>query len=194
MEGKSGPHRLCQKPEACQAKGKGLCRSCNIKAVTAEISGDPNRSEVRRKRNLAHLDEYRADPAWRARQSRKLAKLHEDAKFAEAHRMRSSALLRSMNLTPEFQELKRAKRATQMPRCRPSIPEAARELLAAHQRPMSNTEIAQHLKASGMKISSVDPNNTIGSVMTRRSNAVGDIVRVGKGVWGLREWDTDEKS
>ena len=188
MGGKSAPHPLCQKPHACEAKGRGLCRSCNIKAVTAEISGDPERSEVRRKRNLANLDEYRADPQWRARQSQKLARLHKDAEFAEAHRMRSSALLRTMNLAPEFQELKRAKRERQKRPARPSIVEAARELLLTENRPMSNTEIAQHLKASGMKISSVDANNTIGSVMARRSNAVGDIVPVEKGVWGLREW------
>jgi hypothetical protein len=193
MEGRSGSHPLCQRPHACQAKGKGLCRSCNIKAVTAEISSDPNRSEVRRKRNLAHLDEYRADPAWRARQSEKLARLHRDAKFAEAHRSRSSALLRSINLTPEFQEAKKAKRERQNRRARPSVGDAARALLASEKRPMSNTEIAEHLKASGMKISSVDPNNTIGSVMARRSNAVGDVVRVEKGVWGLGAWHGGEK-
>lgn len=39
-----------------------------------------------------------------------------------------------------------------------------------------------------MKISSVDPNNTIGSALTRRSNKVGDIVRFQKNLWGLREW------
>ena len=193
MDRKNGPRRVCQKPDACESKGKGLCRSCNIKSVTAEISDDPNRSEARRKRNLAHLDEYRADPAWRERQSQKLARLHKDPEFAEAHRLRSSDLLRSMNLAREFQELKRAKRERQKPPARPSIVEAARELLATQKRPMSNMEIAQHLKAGGMKISPVDPNNTIGSVITRRSNSVGDIVRVEKGVWGLREWYAGEE-
>jgi hypothetical protein len=193
MEGRRAPHPLCQNSEACQAKGTGLCRSCNIKAVTAEISGDPERREVRRKRNRANLDDYRADPQWRVRQSQKLARLHKDAVFAEAHRTRSSALLRSMNLAPDFQELKRAKRERQKRPATISIVEAARELLLTEKRPMSNTEIAEHLKASGMKISSVDPNNTIGSVMARRSNAVGDVVRVEKGVWGLRAWHGGEE-
>ena len=37
----------------------------------------------------------------------------------------------------------------------------------------------------------MDPNNTIGSAITRRSNKVGDIVSVEKDVWGLREWYPD---
>ena len=188
MDGKNHPHPLCQKPDACRAKGAGLCRSCNIKAVTASIGDDPQLKEVRRKRNLAHLDEYRADPAWRQRQSEKLARLHKDTLFAESHRVRSSARLRSMNLAPEFQELKRAKRESRKSKARPSVAEATKELLALQKRPMSNTEIAEHLKARGMKISSVDPNNTIGSAITRRANKVGDIVLLEKGVWGLPEW------
>ncbi|MBV8851036.1 MAG: hypothetical protein JOZ16_15785 [Methylobacteriaceae bacterium] len=185
-----GPHPLCQKPEACQSKGKGLCRSCNIKRVTAVIGADAVLKDVRRKRNLSNLDKYRADPAWRERQRQKLARLHKDEKFADAHRARSSALLRDMNLSPRFQEIKRAKREEQKPKTRTSIPEATKELLAAQKRPMSNTEIAEHLKAWGMKISNVDPNNTIGSIITRRSNKVGDIVRMGKGIWGLPEWNS----
>ena len=58
MEGKSGSHRVCRMPDACQSKGKGLCRSCNIIAVTAEIGDDPNLREAKR----ARLKHYRADP------------------------------------------------------------------------------------------------------------------------------------
>jgi hypothetical protein len=37
-------------------------------------------------------------------------------------------------------------------------------------------------------LNSADPVNTIGAVLTRRSNEVGDIVKVGRGTWGLKEW------
>jgi len=37
-------------------------------------------------------------------------------------------------------------------------------------------------------MNSKEPANTIGSVLTRRMNEVGDVVRVGRGTWGLREW------
>jgi hypothetical protein len=35
---------------------------------------------------------------------------------------------------------------------------------------------------------SADAANTVGSVLTRRFNQTGDIVKVGRGVWGLAEW------
>jgi hypothetical protein len=37
-------------------------------------------------------------------------------------------------------------------------------------------------------MNSVDPINTVGSVLTRRFAQVGDIVRVGRGTWGLADW------
>ena len=37
-------------------------------------------------------------------------------------------------------------------------------------------------------MNSVDPINTVGSVLTGRANVVGDIVKVGRGVWGLASW------
>lgn len=69
-----------------------------------------------------------------------------------------------------------------------SIPEAARKLLAGKKRTLSNAEIALALKSGGLALASVDPMNTIGSVLTRRFMKVGDIVKVGRGVWGLKEW------
>lgn len=102
--------------------------------------------------------------------------------------------MRSLNLSPEIQELKRVRRKMRKPKAPPSVAEATKDLLATEKRPMSNTEIARHLKDAGMKISSVDPNNTIGSAITRRSNKVGDIVRVGKGIWGLPEWYPPEQT
>lgn len=69
-----------------------------------------------------------------------------------------------------------------------TIPDAARKLLAARRKTLSNSEIVTALKAGGLAMNSVDPINTVGSVLTRRFNTVGDIVRVGRGVWGLAEW------
>jgi hypothetical protein len=69
-----------------------------------------------------------------------------------------------------------------------SLPEAAKKLLATRKRAMTNTEIANELKQGGLVMNSVDPKNTIGSVLTRRFNDVGDIVRVDRGTWGLKDW------
>lgn len=69
-----------------------------------------------------------------------------------------------------------------------SIPDAVRKLLGARKRAMGNGEIAAALKAGGLVLQSADPANTVGSVVTRRFNQVGDIVRVGRGTWGLAEW------
>jgi hypothetical protein len=53
---------------------------------------------------------------------------------------------------------------------------------------MNNTEVLAALKAGGMVLSSADPLNTVGAVLTRRSKEVGDIVKVDRGTWGLKEW------
>lgn len=69
-----------------------------------------------------------------------------------------------------------------------TIPDAAKKLLNARKRALGNADIVAAFKAGGLEMRSVDPLNTIGSVLTRRFNTVGDIVRVGRGVWGLAEW------
>jgi len=69
-----------------------------------------------------------------------------------------------------------------------TIPEAAKALLAARRRPLNNPEIAAAFKTGGLHLNSKDPVNTIGSVLTRRFNDVGDVVKVGRGTWGLVEW------
>jgi hypothetical protein len=69
-----------------------------------------------------------------------------------------------------------------------SIPDAAKKLLARRRKMMGNAEIAKGLKDGGLVLTSVDPINTIGSVLTRRFHQVGDIVRVERGMWGLKEW------
>lgn len=69
-----------------------------------------------------------------------------------------------------------------------TITDAAKKLLAAKRKQMNNPEIAAAFKAGGMHLNSKDPVNTIGAVLTRRSLEVGDIVKVGRGTWGLQEW------
>lgn len=69
-----------------------------------------------------------------------------------------------------------------------SIPDAAIKLLAMRKRKMGNAEIYKELDAGGLVLTSKDPVNTIGSVLTRRFNTVGDIVRVDRGTWGLKAW------
>jgi DNA-directed RNA polymerase delta subunit len=69
-----------------------------------------------------------------------------------------------------------------------TIPEAAKKLLTFKRQPLRNPDIAAAFKAGGLHMNSADPVNTIGSVLTRRANEVGDIVKVGRGTWGLKEW------
>jgi hypothetical protein len=69
-----------------------------------------------------------------------------------------------------------------------SIVDAAKKLLAAKRQPLRNPEIAALFKAGGLVLNSREPANTIGSVLTRRFSGAGDVVRVDRGTWGLKEW------
>jgi hypothetical protein len=69
-----------------------------------------------------------------------------------------------------------------------SIVDAAKKLLALRKRTMGNVEIARELQAGGLVLTSQEPANVIGSVLTRRFNQIGDVVKVGRGIWGLKEW------
>lgn len=69
-----------------------------------------------------------------------------------------------------------------------SIVDAAKKLLAAKRQPLRNPDIAALFKAGGLVLNSAEPANTIGSVLTRRFAEVGDVVKVDRGTWGLKEW------
>ena len=69
-----------------------------------------------------------------------------------------------------------------------SISDAAKKLLATKRTTLKNTELAALFKAGGLMLNSKDWVNTIGAVLTRRANDVGDIVKVERGTWGLKEW------
>jgi hypothetical protein len=70
-----------------------------------------------------------------------------------------------------------------------SIADAAKKLLLVRKQAMGNADIAAALKQGGLVMSAnTDPQNMVGSILTRRFEKVGDIVRVGRGIWGLKEW------
>jgi hypothetical protein len=69
-----------------------------------------------------------------------------------------------------------------------SIAEATKKLLAAKRVPLKNPDIATLFKAGGLVLNSKDWVNTIGAVLTRRAETIGDIVKVERGTWGLKEW------
>jgi hypothetical protein len=70
-----------------------------------------------------------------------------------------------------------------------TIADAAKKLLSNRKQAMNNADIAAALKQGGLVMSTnTDPQNMVGSILTRRFDKVGDIVRIGRGVWGLKEW------
>jgi hypothetical protein len=69
-----------------------------------------------------------------------------------------------------------------------SITDAAKKVLGAQRRPLRNPEIEDFFKSGGLVLNSKDWANTIGAVLTRRSTEVGDIVKIDRGTWGLKEW------
>jgi hypothetical protein len=69
-----------------------------------------------------------------------------------------------------------------------SIVDAAKKLLEKKRQPLRNPEFAALFKEGGLVLNSKEPANTIGSVLTRRFAEVGDVVRVERGTWGLKEW------
>jgi hypothetical protein len=69
-----------------------------------------------------------------------------------------------------------------------SIAEATRKVLASRKRAMGTSDILAALTSGGLALTSADPINTVSAVLGRRFDKVGDIVRVERGTWGLKEW------
>lgn len=69
-----------------------------------------------------------------------------------------------------------------------SIPTATKKLLLMRKRAMGNQEIVDALVAGGLHLTSASPINTVGSILGRQYREGGDIVRIGRGVWGLQAW------
>ena len=69
-----------------------------------------------------------------------------------------------------------------------SIADATIKVLSFRKRKMTTREVLADLKAGGLALTSKDPGNVVNSVLYRRFQAVGDIVRVERGTWGLKSW------
>ena len=69
-----------------------------------------------------------------------------------------------------------------------SIADATIKVLSLRKRKMTTPEVLADLKAGGLALSSKDPGNVVNSVLYRRFQSVGDIVRVERGTWGLKSW------
>lgn len=68
-----------------------------------------------------------------------------------------------------------------------SIPEASMICLQVHKTPMSPREIVDALEAAKFHHQSKNFVNTLNSVLNRRAEVVGDVVKVGRS-WALAEW------
>lgn len=69
-----------------------------------------------------------------------------------------------------------------------SIAEAVKKLLTYRRRPMGTAEIVEALRVANYPMTAAEPSNVIGSVLSRRFDTVGDVVRIARGQWGLVEW------
>ena len=69
-----------------------------------------------------------------------------------------------------------------------SIAEASKALLLLHKKVLGNAEIVNGLEAGGLVLKPGNKINTVGSILNRRFNKIGDIVSVSRGKWGLKEW------
>ena len=69
-----------------------------------------------------------------------------------------------------------------------TIPDAVKKLLQIKKKNLTNPELIEGLEAGGMVMRSENKVNTVNSVLLRRFEKAGDIVRVKRGLWGLKEW------
>jgi len=74
-----------------------------------------------------------------------------------------------------------------------SIEDAARKLLQLRKRTIGTKEILASLRSGGVHLQSATPENTIASVLGRSFHGGSDIVRVGRGLWGLQEWYPNQR-
>jgi hypothetical protein len=69
-----------------------------------------------------------------------------------------------------------------------TVHDAAIKVLQMRRRELQTTEIVAEIERGGIRMTSSDKTNTVGSILLRRFYNVGDLVRVGRGRWGLQEW------
>lgn len=76
---------------------------------------------------------------------------------------------------------------------RMSIADAAKKYLAMVKRKQSIQAIADALEQGGMAHTSKRFYGTVLTALRRQEAQVGDIVKVGRGIWGLAEWYPNRK-
>jgi DNA-directed RNA polymerase delta subunit len=69
-----------------------------------------------------------------------------------------------------------------------TVADAAKKALGLKRKPLHSSDLVPLLRQGGIVMNSADPSNTVNSILSRRFNDVGDIVRVERSTWGLREW------
>ena len=69
-----------------------------------------------------------------------------------------------------------------------SIADATIALLRKTRRAMGPTEIVNELEAGGLILSGNNKPNTVNTVLARRRDRLGDLVKPKRGQWGLKEW------
>lgn len=76
---------------------------------------------------------------------------------------------------------------------RMSIADAARKYLAMVKKKQTIQQIADALEAGGLTHTSRRFYGTVLTTLRRQEKQVGDIVKVGRGIWGLAEWYPNRK-
>ena len=71
---------------------------------------------------------------------------------------------------------------------------AIKVVLERAEEAMSPTALLAALEAGGLKLEATNKLNSLSSMLSRRERNVGDVVRLGRGKWGLREWYTTDDS
>lgn len=74
-----------------------------------------------------------------------------------------------------------------------SISEAAVEYLKEVRSPQSAMTIIKALKETGYDIAAANPNTSLAAALTRRAGNYGDVVRVGHGMWALKDFYSNKK-
>lgn len=69
-----------------------------------------------------------------------------------------------------------------------TILDAAKKFLGMTKRPQSAAQVTDALKQGGYLFQSGNPVNTVGSVLNRSDAKGGDVIRVGRGSFGLASW------
>lgn len=70
-----------------------------------------------------------------------------------------------------------------------SILDASKKLLEIKKKPLKAAEIADDLGNGGIRFATDTPENTVASILSRHVNSdASEIVRVGRGLFGLSKW------